>query len=130
MNLPTSVISAEALQAGYDYDVNAGSRAKAKKDEKAAPKKRERSKAIIDPEVGIVISADERRLLIAQGAEDNTMQAYSTTTDGIRNVAAPGPGGLSAYASTYNPRISDQSNSVIAQDVSPQYFRSMLASRR
>lgn len=122
MNLPTSVISAEALQAGYDYDVNAGSRSKAKKAEQSTqtpPKKRQRNKSMIDPSVGITISAQEGRLLIAQGAVDNTIQAYSTSNGSIGNGVAPVPSGLSTHASAYNPRPSEQPNSGISQNVSP-----------
>lgn len=115
MNLPTSVISAEALQAGYDYDANAGPRVKTKKPIKTTLKKRQRNKPLIDPSVGISITV-EGRLVIEQGAEDSTMQVNSAIngtgeflmSDG--NGVFPAPGGLSANVSTYNPSLSDQLN--------------------
>ena len=63
-NLPTTVISIEALEAGLRWSENGGP------SKKKSPPKPRRGKQIIDPKKGMVVSEAAAKALIANGAAD------------------------------------------------------------
>jgi hypothetical protein len=68
-DLPTSVISAEALEAGRRWSADGRPKQKNPPKQKSPPKPR-RGKPIIDPKKGMVISEAAAKVLIANGASD------------------------------------------------------------
>ncbi|MCJ1429123.1 hypothetical protein MMC29_007036 [Sticta canariensis] len=113
-NLPTTAISAEALQAGLDYNVNG---TQTETSEKSSPAKRRRGgKLEFDPSMGIPLTAMAADLLIARGVPDHRdvpVQVSSGATqfsfssfDGVPPVA----NGLSALSTLYSPSPAQQNN--------------------
>ena len=124
-NLPISAITAEALQAGLDYDVNAGPREKPNKAENLSPAKRRRNRPFIDPSIGIPISAEAGKLLISKGARDSTKGPFLMPPGNSGPIATTmarvpaAPNGLSA---SYTPSPAQQSNYLFSRPVRPPSF--------
>ena len=78
-NLPTSIISKEAMQAGFDFVQNESSTqrsaSKTASAPKVAPRKRGR-KPKIDPTKGMAVSKEAAQALIANGAMDTSKKQY------------------------------------------------------
>lgn len=119
VQLPTSVISDEAIQAGRDYDPNGN---KIEKIPKSSPARRRRGgKLAFDPYVGIPISDEAAELLIASGAPDRRNRPASVPVPVYSGVTpfrvSPVPHGLSAHSELYNPSPVEQSNFVFSRNV-------------
>ena len=123
-NLPTTAISAEALQAGLDYNVNG---TQTETSEKSSPAKRRRGgKLEFDPSMGIPLTAMAADLLIARGVPDHrdvpvqassgATQFSSSSFDGVPPVA----NGLSALSTLYSPSPAPQNNFRFFRNVSPR----------
>lgn len=123
-NLPTTAISAEALQAGLDYNVN-GTQTETSK--KSSPTKRRRGgKLEFDPSMGIPVTEMAADFLIASGVPDHrdvpvpassgTAQFSISSFDGVPPVA----NGLSAFSTQYSPGPAQQNNFRFFRNVSPR----------
>lgn len=119
-NLPTTAISAEALQAGLDYNVN-GTQTETSK--KPSPSKRRRgTKLEFDPSEGIPINKVAADLLVANGVPDRrevppassgAAQFSTGSFDGI----PPVDNGLSAFSTLYSPSPAQQNNFRFSRNV-------------
>ena len=121
-NLPSAVISTEAMQAGLDWPGNKDEAVK----KKSPPKPRRRAKAIIDPKKGMVISEAAAKALISNGAVDMRPKAAAVPADTTPVVAhnPVGPSGATDDQSVVSPPLNPtpgEANFIFRRNVSDSY---------
>lgn len=122
-DLPTSVISAEALEAGQRWSADGPPKQKNPPKQKS-PAKPRRGKPIIDPKKGMVVSEAAAKILIANGASDTRRKPATNAMPVIVHNPGDANGAPSAQPTkthTFTPTPTNEANFIFTRGVSNPY---------